>query len=262
MEQDRLYDHPEYYHLALRNDFRDESLLLERCFREHSAGPVREVLDIGCGTGRLVVDLVDRGYHVIGYDLAPRMVEFAHASIRDRSIQDRAAVFVGDMRACPLSKRFDAAINACEGLGYLTREEEIVAHFRLTAESIRPGGLYVVGITPAWEYPHGEDWDISWTEEEDGLSIRAEWDIEKQDYDRRLSHQVCRMEVNDHGRTFRFEDRHLQRLWYLDELDDLVRESARFELVTVYDREGNRVPADGEACGEDGYMSCVLRALK
>ena len=68
------------------------------------------------------------------------------------------------------------------------------------------------------------------------------------------------MEVNDHGRKLRFEDRHLQRLWYLDELDALVRRSGRFDLVAVYDKEGTRFPADEDVCGEDGYMSCVLKA--
>ena len=126
MGQVQLYDQPAYYDLALRNDFADEGALLQDCFRKHGPSPVEDILDVGCGTGRLIFDLVERGYRMVGYDRAPRMVEFARKGIEQRGIGGRARVLVGDMRACPLSKKFDAAINACEGLGYLRSDDEII----------------------------------------------------------------------------------------------------------------------------------------
>jgi SAM-dependent methyltransferase len=49
------------------------------------APPVR-VLDVGSGTGSLAVLLAERGYEVVGVELAPRMVDRAVRKARDHAV--------------------------------------------------------------------------------------------------------------------------------------------------------------------------------
>jgi 2-polyprenyl-3-methyl-5-hydroxy-6-metoxy-1,4-benzoquinol methylase len=64
------------------------------------------VLDAGCGTGRVAIELARRGIDVVGVDADPSMIETA----RSRSPQ---AVWVhGDMASVDLDRRFDVVVMA------------------------------------------------------------------------------------------------------------------------------------------------------
>ena len=63
--------------------------------------PPARIADLGCGTGSLSVLLAERGHHVVGVDVSPRMVD------RARRKADRAGVaatfVVGDAAAPPIA---------------------------------------------------------------------------------------------------------------------------------------------------------------
>jgi SAM-dependent methyltransferase len=59
--------------------------------------PGRLTLDLGCGEGRLLRDLAQRGHRVVGLDAAPTMVRAA------RDVAPELAVINGDATALPLA---------------------------------------------------------------------------------------------------------------------------------------------------------------
>src|SRR5207248_11417549 len=52
-------------------DYSAECDAIEHVFRLYGIGPVRRVLDLGCGTGGHAVPLAERGYEVVGVDRSP-----------------------------------------------------------------------------------------------------------------------------------------------------------------------------------------------
>jgi SAM-dependent methyltransferase len=56
----------------------DDDLPLYRAFAEHSGGPI---LELGCGTGRLIVPLAEDGYDITGVDLSPAMLALARVAV-------------------------------------------------------------------------------------------------------------------------------------------------------------------------------------
>jgi SAM-dependent methyltransferase len=78
---------------------------LWRSLAEGADGPL---LDIGCGTGRVALDLAERGHDVTGVDAEPELVRALAARARERGLRVRAEV--ADARALALGARFALAI--------------------------------------------------------------------------------------------------------------------------------------------------------
>ena len=58
-------------------DYAGECDFLEQMFSRHATATVREILDLGCGTGGHVLRLLERGYDVSGVDRSEEMLASA-----------------------------------------------------------------------------------------------------------------------------------------------------------------------------------------
>jgi len=100
--------------------------------------PGSRVLDAGCGTGRVAVELARRGYEVAGVDSDASMLDVAHAAAPELpwQLQDLAA-YEGD-------GSYDLVVAAGNVMIFLEpgTGPEVV---RRLASALRPGGLLVSG---------------------------------------------------------------------------------------------------------------------
>ena len=66
------------------------------------------VLEIGCGTGRILLPMAEAGCQVVGLDQAPAMLELTREKLASMSpeTQSRVELVEGDMRAFSLERRF------------------------------------------------------------------------------------------------------------------------------------------------------------
>ncbi|HVE69452.1 MAG TPA: class I SAM-dependent methyltransferase [Solirubrobacteraceae bacterium] len=109
----------------------------------------RRVLDVGCGTGKSFLPLLERGYDVTGCDISPRMVERARGKLGQA---DAARVVVADMRALPWRRAFDLVTCLDDGLNYLLTESELTAALRSIAGALRRGGLAIFDVNSLRTY--------------------------------------------------------------------------------------------------------------
>jgi SAM-dependent methyltransferase len=70
-----------------------------------SGGPV---LEVGCGTGRVLVPLARAGVEVVGLDLSPQMLDVCRETLRQETlaVQSRAELIEADMRTFELGRTF------------------------------------------------------------------------------------------------------------------------------------------------------------
>jgi SAM-dependent methyltransferase len=254
-----LYEHPEYYDIAFSWDLDAEIEFFGRVFRENVPFEVRRILEACCGTGRFLVGLPRHGYSVVGYDVSPGVVAYARRRIEEHGDPAMAGADVADMVSARYDRVFDAALNSINSLGYLHTDEEIVRHFTNTAGSLRPGGVYIVHISCAWDGKPDLDHN-SWVMARDGIRVRTTWTIEREDREAKLCHQLCEMEIDDRGRRLELVDRHVLRLWLYDDLRSLVERSGALALVAVYSEDFRPLPLDGHKSGEMGNLYYVLSA--
>lgn len=68
------------------------------------------VLDVGCGTGRHMVPLAEKGLHVLGIDTNKDYVKSAKEKLESKRLTDKADLVIGDARLLPFKRSFIDAI--------------------------------------------------------------------------------------------------------------------------------------------------------
>ena len=117
------------------------------------------VLELACGTGRVLVPLAEAGNRVVGLDASPHMLALAREKLAAAgpAAAARARLVQGDMRCFELGDEdgapFDLAIIAVKSFGYLVDRADQQRALAAVAAHLRPGGLLALDLlnpTPAW----------------------------------------------------------------------------------------------------------------
>jgi len=115
----------------------------------------RRVLDIGCGCGRHLVYLAERGFEVYGLDISSVALREAHRNLQHRGLA--AELMQGDMDRLPYQTEYmDAAL--CMYVIYHCRLSKISEVLSEIGRVLRPGGLALIVFLSRehWGYGVGE----------------------------------------------------------------------------------------------------------
>ncbi|MBN1832775.1 MAG: class I SAM-dependent methyltransferase [Deltaproteobacteria bacterium] len=137
-----------YDALYTDKDYAAECRYLETLWQCNSASSIQQVLDVGCGTGGHSLDLVSKGYSVVGLDRSEEMLAQARAKAEDAHLD--MAWHRADLRSFNLERTFDAAIAMFAVMGYQTRNADLIAALGCVHRHLKPGGLF---IWDAWYGP-------------------------------------------------------------------------------------------------------------
>ena len=120
----------------------DEWLLnILNIFKEYKIDKDAQVLDLGCGTGKMARKLAREGYQVTAVDNSMDMLEIA-ASEED----DHILYVLQDMVSLELPHQVDAAVSICDCMNYILEEEDLKEAFRRVREFLKEDGKYYVVI--------------------------------------------------------------------------------------------------------------------
>ena len=97
------------------------------------------VLDAGCGTGRVAIELAARGYDVVGVDLDEPFIETAQRKAPDLDFRR------GDLSTLDLGRTFDVAVMAGNIMIFVSPGTEPDVIERLTVH-LNPGGRLISGF--------------------------------------------------------------------------------------------------------------------
>jgi len=114
------------------------------CFCSGSQRPVRDVLDVGCGDGAMLVPLAERGYVMTGIDECDSRLERCRKAIEKRGFS--ASVRHSDMQSLVESESFDAILAMDSVPNYLLEDDAILDLLRRLHGALRPGGLLLLDI--------------------------------------------------------------------------------------------------------------------
>ncbi len=144
-------DHDEYAHIAewydLEHDQFDDDL---QFYLDLSAGTGPDILEIGCGTGRVTVALARAGRQMTGVDRSAAMLERARKRLasESRDVQARVGYIFGDARNLPdtINGPFSLAIIPLNTLAHVVTLRERLTLLDAMRRLLVPGGRLIVDL--------------------------------------------------------------------------------------------------------------------
>lgn len=136
---DMKYHIPILYH-AHHQNYREDLPFWQFLARQHGD----PILELGCGTGRVLLFLAKSGHTIFGVDNSPNMLQFLNQQIPPE-LQSRIYPIKGDMTNFNIEMQFKLIILPCNT--YSTIEADIrPAMLKNINEHLAPGGVFGVSI--------------------------------------------------------------------------------------------------------------------
>lgn len=184
--------------------------------------------ECACGTGSLTVRFARAGMNVVGVDLSASMLRRAEEKARRWGVE--AAFVHQDMKKLQLTRRVGAVLATCDGVNYLTTEQDVRAFFRAAYDALEDGGVLCFDCSSRHKLETVMG-DAFFGEERDGLAMLWQNTLNRQTH-------VLRMDVTffvreEDGRYRRFREQHHQRAHSEQELRNWLAD-AGFENICIY----------------------------
>ncbi len=180
-------------------------------FRKYDVD-VSRILEVACGTGNFALYLSELGYDLTCSDLSPEMLKIAAAKFERHNIPKK--LFAADMSALPVQGEFDAVLCLYDSVNYLLDTEDIIETVDSIYAVLRTGGLFIFDICTVKNsklYFSGN----SMYEELDDISYERNCSFNDSDC---IQENVFIVDCPDR----KFRECHLQRIYSLDEMNDIV----------------------------------------
>ena len=136
-----------YYDLEYQNVTLDIEFYLEMA-RRVGANP--HLLELACGSGRLLLPLARAGFRVTGLDYSAEMLKLArqHVSQESQAVQERVQLHQGDMRDFDLTPntQFDLIFVALNSFQHLLNQPDQLACLQNIRRQLAPAGLFIVDV--------------------------------------------------------------------------------------------------------------------
>ncbi len=131
----------EFYDLEY-GDFLDD-LAMYVGFAARTGGPI---LELGCGTGRLLVPLAKEGYEVTGVDISAKMLERAREKAIAAGVSEKVELIEGDVRTFSAAREYPLAISAVSSFMALDSLEKQISGLVNVRRAMRPGGILILDL--------------------------------------------------------------------------------------------------------------------
>ncbi len=134
------FDDPTYYDQAYRR--RTEDIAFYRALAAKIRGPI---LELGCGSGRLLLPIARDGGTIDGLDHTPAMIRALRNRLRSepREVRERAHVTLGDMRSFSQRRKYRLIFAAFNTLLHLYSENDVASFFGRVRKHLLPQGQLV-----------------------------------------------------------------------------------------------------------------------
>ena len=118
-------------------------------WRELAEGTAGPILDLGCGTGRVALDLASRGHDVTGIDTDSDLVAALNARARERDLEVDAVL--GDARSFDLGRSFALVISPMQVVQLLGGPDGRRSMFAAVRRHLDVGGTFAAALANPFE---------------------------------------------------------------------------------------------------------------
>lgn len=139
---------------------------LKEVFARYADIPVKEVLDLGCGTGSIAA-LLAEDYDMVALDASPEMLSIA----MEKNAGKNTLLLCQDMRKFELYGTVQAAYSSFDCFNYLKSEKDLQKVFALVHNYVEPGGIFAFDVNTRYRLEQVYGSNAFTYEFEDGLLL-------------------------------------------------------------------------------------------
>jgi SAM-dependent methyltransferase len=249
------YDYPQYYDIAFQAYTQREADFIEAACRKYCPFNASQFLEPACGSGRLITALAARGYQVAGFDLSQPALSYLRRQLTWRRLH--AETFKAEMSNFRLGRSADAAYCIVNTFRHLLTEQAARGHLECIAGSLRPGGIYVLGMNLLPLNADKREAEL-WTDLRGKTKVTVTQRVLRTDLRRRIEDvQVCLM-ARRGSKEFRLRHAFQLRTYTPAQFRRLLGSVPSLELCDVYDFRYD-IERPSALNDEMGYTVFVLR---
>jgi SAM-dependent methyltransferase len=226
-----------YDYVVPYRDRQDVGFFVE--LARQSEGPV---LEIGCGTGRVLIPTARAGIEIVGLDSAPSMLAVCREKLARESgeVQAKVLLVEGDMRDFGLGREFRLVTIPFRPFQHLISVEDQLACLRTIGRHLVAGGRLVLDLfNPSLPHLADDRFLEDWNREPpfampDGRKVLRRHHILSRDFFRQTQdvELIHRVTYPD-GREERLVSRYTMRYLFRYEAEHLLARSG-YEVENVY----------------------------
>ena len=128
-----------YYNLLYKDkDYNSEVDYIAEIIKRYGKREVKELLDIGCGTGKHLKLFKEKGFNIAGVDLSENMI--SEAKIYLGQTDD---LYCGRASEFSFNKKFDVIVSLFHVMSYQTENSELQKVFENVYNHLNDGGLFI-----------------------------------------------------------------------------------------------------------------------
>jgi ubiquinone/menaquinone biosynthesis C-methylase UbiE len=130
------------------------------------------VLDVGCGTGRLLLDYLQQGIDIDGVDNSPEMLELCREKAAKFGLSPR--LYEQYMEDLHLPRRYRTILIPSSSLQLVIDPASVAQAMERLVAHLEPGGALVAPIMTLWKLgdPLEDEWEKTARRAEDGATFR------------------------------------------------------------------------------------------
>jgi SAM-dependent methyltransferase len=220
---------PIYDEINKEIDYSAWADFIESAVKANSPSRPELVLDLGCGTGSMTIELAKRGYDMTGVDLSVDMLDIARERAYEAGLSDKMLWLCQDMTEFELYGTVDLAVSCLDCLNHLTRGGELDKCLSLVHNYLIPDGLFIFDVNGKAKFENVYA-DRSYVMETDGAMCI--W----QNYYNPKSH-LCDFYItlfNEEGGGYeRYDEIQRERMYTIATLKKKLAKSG-FEFIGAY----------------------------
>ena len=207
------------------------------------------ILELGCGTGNITVELLEKGYEVVGIDISEEMLEIAEEKTEEYG--DKIILIEQDITALDFDiYEIDTVIAANDTFNYILEKEKIRQLLAYLYPRLKNGGQLVFDISSKYKLRHTLGGNTF------GESFENMAYLWENYYDEALE-QVF-MEINifeKQGELYeRLTESHVQKAYEMNEIEAMLKEAGyrNIRIYSDFNFEEN-IPREAQRI----FFSCV-----
>lgn len=165
------------------------------------------ILDLGCGSGKMTVELAKRGYDMTGVDCSFEMLGLAREYAEKSNLDGKILWLLQDMREFELYGTVDLTVSCLDCINHLTTKKDLEKTFSLVHNYLIPDGLFVFDVNGKSKFENIYADNCYTFEDENGFLIWQNDYNEKTESAISLSHSFLKMRMEATGARTSFKEK-------------------------------------------------------